>query len=131
MNARDVAAGASVSGTGWPHATQPSGVNPKRPTIKQRAITYARRYPGQSATQIAHALRAKPTTVSAILYRAVQAGELARSVTRTPDGHGHWHVRDGGGPAGGHTYGPVIKERLIAERRNADGVVVERWTERA
>jgi DNA-directed RNA polymerase specialized sigma24 family protein len=48
-------------------------------TIKQRAITYARRYPGQSATQIAHALRAKPATVSSVLHKACESGALARS----------------------------------------------------
>lgn len=86
-----------------------------KPTIKSRAIAYARRYPGQSATQIANALRANPSTVSAVLYRAVKAGELVRTETRVPDGHGHWNVRDGGGPGGGHTYGPVRKSRIESE----------------
>lgn len=64
-------------------------------SIKSRAITYARRYPGQSATQIAHAVGAHPATVSHELYQAVKRGMLVRT--------------DGGGPAGGHTYGPVLK----------------------
>ena len=76
-------------------------------TIKKRALAYARRYPGQSATQIANALRAKPGTVSSILYLAVREGAL----TRTPKawiGFTHWHAKGGGGPAGGYVYGPAL-----------------------
>lgn len=76
-------------------------------SLRQRAVTYAQRYPGNSATQIAHALKAKPSSVSSILYAAVQRGELSRSET-THNGF-HWHARGGGGPAGGHTYGPPKK----------------------
>jgi DNA-binding MarR family transcriptional regulator len=76
-------------------------------TIKQRTITYARRYPGQSATQIAHAIRAKASTVSSVLHKACARGELVRSDVESTDGRCHWHSRGGGGPAGGHVYGPV------------------------
>jgi hypothetical protein len=75
------------------------------PTLKSRAITYARRYPGQSATQIAHALKAKPCSVSGILHRACAAGDLVR--TEAKSDLCHWNVRGGGGPAGGHRYGPI------------------------
>lgn len=78
----------------------------KKP-IKKRAITYARRYPGQSATQIANALKANPSTVSSVLYAACKAGELVRSErVALPGG---WWGKGGGGPAGGHVYGPVPK----------------------
>jgi hypothetical protein len=83
--------------------------------IGKRAVTYARRYPGQSATQIAHALRAKPTTVSAALYRAVQAGELMRS--NPVVGADHWAPKQGGGPRGGHVYGPVPPDYVPERKR--------------
>lgn len=76
-----------------------------RPTIAQRAIRYARAYPGHSATQIAHALKANPCTVSAALYRAWRDGKVSRSeVTLTGPGT-HWNPSGGGGPRGGHVYG--------------------------
>lgn len=64
-------------------------------TLKQRTITYARAYPWQSATQIANALKAKPSYVSSILAKAVKVGRLSRIVP------GDWP-----GPRGGHLYGP-------------------------
>lgn len=76
-------------------------------TIKARAIRYARRYPGQSATQIAHAIGARPSTVSAELYHAVKRGELVRTEAAWSGRGNFWNVAGGGGPGGGHTYGPT------------------------
>ena len=47
-------------------------------TIHQRAIRYAERYPGKTATEIANALRESPATVSKALYRAWLRNQLIR-----------------------------------------------------
>ena len=61
-------------------------------TMTSRVLRYARRYPGQSATQIANALRARPSTVSGMLQKAWRRCELDRL--------------DFSGPRGGNGYGP-------------------------
>jgi hypothetical protein len=73
-------------------------------TLTKRTITYAKRYPGQSATQIANALRAKASSVSSILHKAVARGQLERSTADWSGKGNFWNVAGGGGPAGGHIY---------------------------
>lgn len=41
-------------------------------TLKKRALAYVRRHPYQTATQIANALRANVSSVSALLYKATR-----------------------------------------------------------
>jgi hypothetical protein len=74
-------------------------------TLTKRAITYAKKYPGRSATEIANALHARPSSVSSILYRACRAGLLTRREGEASAGP--WHRKDGGGPSGGASYYPA------------------------
>lgn len=77
--------------------------------LSKRAVTYARRWPGQTATQIAHALRARPSTISSALHKAVAAGELVRTTAEWGGKGNYWNVMGGGGPGGGHRYGPTAR----------------------
>ena len=74
-------------------------------TLTKRAISYARKYPGRTATEIANALRAKPSSVSSILYRASKTGLLERKEGE-PSREVPWQREGGGGPLGGATYYP-------------------------
>jgi hypothetical protein len=74
-------------------------------TLTKRAITYTKKYPGRSATEIANALHARPSSVSSILYRACRAGLLTRREGEASAGP--WHRQNGGGPSGGATYYPA------------------------
>ena len=49
-------------------------------TIHQKAVRYARRYPGKTATDIANAIKENPATVSKSLYRAWRKKELSRNI---------------------------------------------------
>ena len=62
-------------------------------SIEKRVLEYVDLHPGKTATQVAHALRARPGTVSGILNRLSKAkGGLKRV--------------DGVGPRGGYGYYP-------------------------
>ena len=53
-------------------------------TLTGRAISYARRHPGHTATEIAHALKARPATVSGVLFKAVRRKKLSRYLLIKP-----------------------------------------------
>jgi len=72
---------------------RPRGNRPPHGTLREALLKYVYEYPGQSATQIAHALDIKPSTASAYLYEASQFGKLVR--------------KQDGGPRGGMTYYPL------------------------
>jgi hypothetical protein len=51
----------------------------RRAATSKRAVRYARRYPGKTATEIAHAIKADPASVSSALNKAARAGLLTRT----------------------------------------------------
>jgi hypothetical protein len=61
-----------------------------RATIRQRTLTYVKRFPGRSATHIANVLHLNPASVSSVLVTMVNEGVLRR--------------KDGLGPRGGYGY---------------------------
>ena len=63
-------------------------------TLTSRLRSAVARKPGRTATQLAHALKADPASVSSLLYRWVVSGSLFRTTG----------VK---GPRGGWTYFPV------------------------
>lgn len=79
--------------------------NSAEPTLRERIVTYVLEHPGQTATQIASALKHGNDAVASTLLKEVREGTLER--------------RPGEGPRGGFTYylvepvvGPSVWERV-------------------